>query len=134
MICQITTQPGLSLCSSIQTELDTHLNVLHIALNRNYDQLTCGHASCALDAMKTRYGRNGWHFTSPSGVKPDLHHALLGNLGGGMAFLSAMCNGELGFGVSAGLVGKYRSMSEATVYDMWVVSYSNSVLVLRTLM
>ena len=107
---------SITVLFNTQTELDTHLNVLHIALNRNYDQLTCGHASCALEAMQARYGRkNGWHFTSPSGVKPDLHHALLGNLAGGQAYLEAMCNGEIGFGVSAGLVGKYRSMSEATV-------------------
>ncbi len=108
----------------LQTEIDTHLNVLHINLNTNYD--TSSTTSAALDTMRAIFARSssvGWHYTSPSGVKPDLHHALLSKmLGGGIAYLSQICSPDYGFGLSASLSGSYVSMGNAVVWDMMVVS------------
>jgi hypothetical protein len=59
-----------------ETEIDTHLHVLHVELNANYD--TAPNTFSALDIMRTKFGRaGGWHYTSPTGIQPDLHHTLL---------------------------------------------------------
>ncbi|KAL3761984.1 hypothetical protein ACHAW5_006490 [Stephanodiscus triporus] len=100
-----------------ETEINTHLHVLHIDLNTNYDSST--DSGMALDTMQTKFGSSaGWHYTSPSGVKPDLHHALLGKgLGGGIAFLGVICDSELGFGLTSGLKGNFVSMDNVVVWD-----------------
>jgi hypothetical protein len=104
-----------------QSEIDTHLNVLHIDLNTNYNTATS--TSTALSTMRSIYSRSSWHFTSPTGVKPDLHHALLSkNLGGGIAYIGVICSSTYGFGLSASLSGSYRSMGNGVVWDMNVVS------------
>lgn len=104
-----------------QSEIDTHLNVLHIDLNTNYDTAT--NIFDALSTMMSTYSRSSWHFTSPTGVKPDLHHALLSkNLGGGIAYVGVICSSTYGFGLSASLSGSYRSMGNSVVWDMNVVS------------
>ena len=104
----------------IQTEINTHLNVLHINLNRNYDSAAT--AGVALDTMVARFGRMSWHYTSPSGIKPDLHHALLAKrLGGGVAYGGVICNPNRGFGLSADLNGNFVSMGNAAIWDMTVV-------------
>jgi hypothetical protein len=111
----------------MQTEIDTHLNVLHIALNRKYDHFTETHPlDDVLGHMRNLYAKDSWHFTSPSGVNPDLHHLLLGNRrvdGGGKAYQEKLCYSNWGFSFSNGLTGSYQSMSEETVYDMWIVSH-----------
>jgi hypothetical protein len=93
-------------------------------LNTNYDSSTS--TSAALTTMRTKYARStsvGWHYTSPSGIKPDLHHALLSkSLGGGIAYIGVICNSDYGFGLSASLSGTYSSMGNAVVWDMMVVS------------
>ncbi len=106
----------------IQTEINTHLNVLHINLNTNYDTATS--TDGALDTMLSIFASAaGWHYTSPEGIKPDLHHALLSkNLGGGIAYLGQICSSSYGFGLSANLSGNYVSMDNAVVWDMMVVS------------
>ena len=60
-----------------ETEIDTHLHVLHVELNANYD--TTYDTRSALDIMTTKFGSRagGWHYTSPMGIQPDLHHTLL---------------------------------------------------------
>ncbi len=75
----------------LQVEISTHLHVLHININMNYDSMTT--TGVVLDSMHARYGSAvGWHYTSPSGIKPDLHHALLGkNFGGGLACAGVIC-------------------------------------------
>ena len=105
-----------------QTEINTHLNVLHIDLNSNYESATS--SGGALQIMRSKFARSGgWHFASPSGVQPDLHHALLSrNLGGGIAYLGVLCNPTYGFGLSGSLSGNYRGMGNALVWDMMVVS------------
>jgi len=88
----------------LQTEIDTHLHVLHINLNANYD--SAASTSAALATMRTIFARAGgnWHYTSPSGVKPDLHHALISrDLGGGIAYVGVICHSDYGFGLSASL-------------------------------
>ena len=76
--------------------------------------------------METKYGRSasvGWHYTSPDGIKPDLHHALLSkNLGGGIAYIGVICNSTVGFGLSAELSGDYLNIGNAIVWDILVVS------------
>ena len=98
----------------IQTEINTHLNVLHINLNRNYDSAI--DAKAALGIMVARYGGTSWHYTSSSGVKPDLHHALLGkDLKGGIAYVGVICNPLNGFGVSSNIIGAFVSMGNAAI-------------------
>ena len=60
-----------------ETEIDTHLHVLHVELNANYD--TTYDTRSALNIMTTKFGSRagGWHYTSPTGIQPDLHHTLL---------------------------------------------------------
>ncbi len=110
--------------SLTQTEINTHLHVLHISLTTNYNSATDTHA--ALDIMTAKFGRSssvGWHYTSPSGIKPDLHHALLGrSIGGGVAYLGTICDSRYGFGVSGSLVGNFVSMDNAVIWDISVVS------------
>ena len=103
-----------------ETEIDTHLNVLHIALNDIYDSTT--NTGQALGVMVDTYNRaSSWHYTSPEGIQPDLHHALLSKyLGGGIAYVGTICNQDYGFGLSAGLSGSYQSMGNALVWDMYV--------------
>ena len=105
----------------IQTEIDTHLHVLHIDLNNNYDGMTSTHE--VLDAMEERYASEiGWHYTSPSGIQPDLHHALLGEkIGGGLAGVGVICDPSQGFGMSSSLEGNFVSMDNAVVWDISVV-------------
>jgi hypothetical protein len=105
----------------IQTEISTHLHVLHISLTTAYDSAI--DSGAALDTMTANFGSVGWHYTSPSGIKPDLHHALLRrDLGGGIAYVGTICNSNFGFGVSGGIVGNFVSMGNAAVWDMVVVS------------
>jgi hypothetical protein len=106
----------------IQTEISTHLHVLHISLTTAYNSMA--DTSTAIDAMLAKFGSSvGWHYTSPSGIKPDLHHALLRrDLGGGIAYLGTICNSNYGFGVSSGIVGNFVSMGNAAVWDIFVVS------------
>ena len=108
----------LSSRSIQQKEIDTHLNVLHVAVNSNYASFT--DTGLALDRMTALYGngRTSWHFP-----KADLHHGLLGrSMGGGMAWVGALCSPNFGYGVSTGLQGKFTQMSSAVVYDFMVVS------------
>jgi hypothetical protein len=105
-----------------QKEIDTHLNVLHVTVNSNYASFT--DTAGALNRMSTIYGngRTLWHFPNA-----DLHHGLLGKkLGGGTAFVGALCSPNLGFGLSAGLHGKFTQMSSAVVWDFSVVSFESN--------
>ena len=103
--------------------------MLHINLNNNYNSAT--DTSAAFNAMKARFASSvGWHYTSPSGIKPDLHHGLLGrDLGGGLAGIGVMCSSASGFAVSTGLRGDFVSMGNAAVWDMMVVSSSLMMVV-----
>jgi len=81
----------------------------------------------ALGAMQARFGSTtGWHYTSPSGIKPDVHHALLGKeMNGGCAYVGdVICNPFWGFGVNGYLSGNFVSMDNAVVWDMMVVRFS----------
>jgi hypothetical protein len=83
--------------SVYEKEVDTHLHVLHIAKTTIYDSKTT--TSGALGVMMSQYSNaNGWHYTdSVTGETPDLHHAILyRSLGGGIAYLSAICSSEYG--------------------------------------
>ncbi len=79
--------------------------------------------STVLNAMRDIYGSEvEWHYTSPSGIQPDLHHALLSkSIGGGKAGLGVICDPRWGFGVSGDLKGNFVSMDNAVVYDISVV-------------
>ena len=100
-----------------QAEIDTHLNILHVAVNSNYDSFT--DTLTALNRVKAIYGRSSWHFPNA-----DLHHALLGrNMGGGIAWMGVLCNPSFGFGLSLDMQGNYSQMGNAVVFDFVVVSY-----------
>ena len=51
----------------------------------------------------------------------DLHHALLGrSLGGGIAYLTGLCNPAYSVGLSSGIQGDFRSLDGAVVWDATV--------------
>lgn len=105
----------------IQSEINTHLSVLHINLNSNYDIATNTEEAYAI--MRNIYGGSSWHYTSPSGINPDLHHALLGrDLGGGRAGIGSICDSTSGFGVRGGVTGSFGSLDNSAVWDTVVVS------------
>ncbi|KAL7533372.1 hypothetical protein ACHAXR_005194, partial [Thalassiosira sp. AJA248-18] len=109
-----------------EVEVDTHLNVLKIDINGIYDVETVTTARNALDLMKATYAdANTWHFIDPdTSVVPDLHHALLGkNLGGGIAYIDAVCNSNWGYGVSGGIVGTISDIDGSTYWDILVFAH-----------
>ena len=80
-------------------------------------------ASEALGIMVETYGDNTWHV-------PDinLHHALLGPLGtgptqGGIAYVNAICNSNLGFGVNGGISGTITDIGQVMYNDMYLVMH-----------
>lgn len=71
--------------------------------------------SAALGTLKAAYEGGAW---TPGA---DLHHALLGRgLGGGIAYVGAICNTMYGFGVSAGISGSYGGPGNPLVWDLVV--------------
>jgi hypothetical protein len=63
--------------------------------------------------MRSNYGGNTWH--SPD---VDLHHALLGGIGGGIAYIGVVCRSNWGFGLTGGMKGSFESMGLPMVWDM----------------
>jgi len=101
--------------SIYESEIDTHLSLLHIALTSNYN--SASGTGNALDTMRSIYASQGFGYYP--GI--DLHHALLSNnLGGGIAYLGVLCDSNYGFGLSASLSGNFVSMSNSVVWDMMV--------------
>ena len=69
-----------------QSEIDTHLNIIHIESTSLYDQYSS--TSDALTAMRNQFQGSSWHYQGM-----DLHTALLGNMmGGGIAYLGVLCS------------------------------------------
>ena len=90
-----------------------------LALTGNYNSFD--NTLDALNRMKSIYGGSSWHYTSPSGKEPDLHHGLLSRtLGGGRASLNAICDPRRGFGLSGDLSGNFVSMDSAVMWDIFV--------------
>ena len=100
-----------------EKEIDTHLEVSGMLQTNRYD--SSGNTSQALDVL--RNARMGSNF--PAGA--NLVHALLGRqLGGGIAYLNALCNTNIGFGVSAGIVGSYDiGTPDGMVWDIVVFTH-----------
>lgn len=104
-----------------ESEINTHLNILHITLNNNYDSSTS--TSGALTTMRSIYSSQNFNYYDGPG-RIDVHHALLSkSLGGGIAYLGVLCDSLYGFGLSASLSGQFASMDNAVVWDMMVVMH-----------
>eukprot|EP00804_Cyclotella_cryptica_P019111 CCRYP_019454-RA/>CCRYP_019454-RA protein AED:0.10 eAED:0.10 QI:0/0.93/0.88/1/0.87/0.88/17/304/1304 len=105
-----------------EQEVDTHLNVLHIAKTNIYDG--AADVTVALDIMKEQYSGSTWHYTDPvSGQNPDLHHALLYRTPrAGYATVGGVCDSRIGYGVSSGVQGTLANVG--TVYwDLVVMAH-----------
>lgn len=63
--------------------------------------------------MRSKYGGDEWHSSNV-----DIHHALLGGIGGGIAYIGVLCRSDWGFGLTGGLKGKFESIDEPVVWDM----------------
>ncbi|KAL3803899.1 hypothetical protein HJC23_004061 [Cyclotella cryptica] len=109
--------------SVYEQEVDTHLHVLHIAKTTLYDSETS--TAGALDVMYNQYSSSSWHYVDPvTGESPDLHHAILyRSLGGGIAYLGAVCNSYLGYGVSGGVEGSISDLGGGMFWDMMVIMH-----------
>ena len=63
--------------------------------------------------MRMNYSGEEWH---SKGV--DLHHALLGSVGGGIAYIGVLCRPDFGFGLTGGIKGNFESLDSSVVWDM----------------
>jgi hypothetical protein len=63
--------------------------------------------------MRSTYGGDTWH--SPN---VDIHHALLGNVGGAIAYIGVVFLSDFAFGLTGGIKGSFESMGEPVVWDM----------------
>ncbi|KAL7518619.1 hypothetical protein ACHAWX_004271 [Stephanocyclus meneghinianus] len=114
----------ITAASSIyEVEVDTHLHVLHIAKTTLYDSQTS--TSGALDVMYNQYSSQTWHYVEPTtGESPDLHHAILyRSLGGGIAYLGAVCSSYIGYGVSADVQGSMSDLGGEMFWDITVITH-----------
>ncbi|KAL7483314.1 hypothetical protein ACHAW6_008965 [Cyclotella cf. meneghiniana] len=104
--------------SIYEKEIDTHLNVLHIAKTNIYDG--AANASVALDIMEATYSGDTWHYTDPvTGEKPDIHHAILFREAiVGIAFVGTLCNSKHGYGVTGGMKGTLSNIDGAMFWDL----------------
>jgi hypothetical protein len=63
--------------------------------------------------MRSKYGGDEWHSSNV-----DIHHALLGGIGGGIAYIGVLCRSDWGFGLTGGFKGNFESIDEPVVWDM----------------
>lgn len=63
--------------------------------------------------MRMNYAGEEWH---SKGV--DLHHAFLGSIGGGIAYIGVLCRPDFGFGLTGGIKGNFESLNQPVVWDM----------------
>ena len=97
------------------------MNVVEIALSPLYDSGDVKDTSTGLAKMKDTYGAPTWHYTDGNGI--DLHHALLHRyLGGGRAFLGAICDPQIGFGISSGIAGTISDIG-SMYWDLFVFAH-----------
>ena len=108
----------ISAASAIyEHEIDTHLHVVEISKTSRYDSATS--TTDALSIMRSAFAGSAWHSNDI-----DLHHALLGkDLGGGIAYVGALCNSNYGFGLSANLSGNFNGLGASTVWDLTVTAH-----------
>ena len=102
--------------SVFQKEIATHLKVIHIKKTDIYDQAKDAEkpAIAALGIMRQKYSGNKW-----ANQAADLHHALLSFSGGGVAAsIGGICDRNLGFGVTAGIKGKFEDIGSETVNEL----------------
>lgn len=97
----------------MENEMGVQLNVVRVQ-EVNYfgstDTLRDG-----LRIMREQYNGN-----FPDGVQ--LRHALLGTyMGGGIAFIDAVCDDRYGVGLSSGLEGRIGSLDEDALYDLFIM-------------
>ena len=112
----------ISAASAIyEKEIDTHLHVVHVQKTNRYDSATS--TTDALSIMRSAFAGSDWHSENV-----DLHHALLAkDLGGGIAYVGALCNSDYGFGLSANLAGTFTGLGASTVWDLTVVAHELGV-------
>jgi hypothetical protein len=115
-----------------EREIDTHLNVLHIAKTSIYDNLS--DTLDAINLMEDTYRQSDtWHYQDPNtGLEPDLHHGVFyKSMGGGIASLSVICDSYYGFGVSADMRGTIQdiadSVSSAFIGDIYLFAHELGV-------
>lgn len=100
------------------------MHVIHIAKTTIYDNQS--QTSGALDVMMSRYSNsNAWHYIdSATGHTPDLHHGIFyKSMGGGIAYLTAVCDSGYGYGVSAGVRGSLDDIGGEMFWDLTVVMH-----------
>ena len=100
-----------------ESEIDTHLHVSHVHKTNRYDAASS--TSEALEIMRDAFAGSTWHDGNI-----NLHHALLGHrLGGGIAYVGALCNPNFGFGLSANLEGNFESLDASALWDLTVFAH-----------
>jgi len=98
-----------------EREIDTHLHVVNIDINNNYDTYTT--TISALRRMQVLHKADSWS-------EFDIHHGMLGRgLGGGIAYVGTVCNPSAGFGLSTGLTGSFEDLGADAMWDLIVVMH-----------
>lgn len=116
-----------------EREIDTHLNVLHIAKTSIYDNLS--DTEDAINLMEDTYRQSdAWHYQDPNtGLEPDLHHGVFyKGMGGGIAYQYAICDSYIGFGVSANMQGTIKNITDSVssaliIWDILVFAHELGV-------
>jgi hypothetical protein len=98
-----------------EKEVGVRFHIVHVQEVSYFQSAT--NLRDGLKLMRERYDRD-----FPDNVQ--LRHALLGQyIGGGIAFIDAVCDGRYGVGLSSGLEGRVESLDENAVYDLFIMMH-----------
>ncbi|MCB1247151.1 MAG: hypothetical protein KDB69_07795 [Acidimicrobiia bacterium] len=104
-----------------ERDFNTQVEIVYSRLWTSNDPWTSGSTSAQLDQFVNYWNAN------QNGVQRDLAHFLSGRgLGGGIAYLSVVCNGNFGYGLSANLNGFFPypiQNNNAQNWDLMVVAH-----------
>jgi hypothetical protein len=99
----------------LENEVGARLNVVHVQ-----EVTYFGPAESLRDGLRVMREQYDQHF--PANVQ--LRHALLGKyIGGGIAFIDAVCDERYGVGLSSGLEGTINSLDDDAVYDLFIMMH-----------
>ena len=99
----------------LENEVGVRLNAVHVQ-----EVTYFGSAESLRDGLRLMREHYDQHF--PADVQ--LRHALLGKyIGGGIAFIDAVCDERYGVGLSSGLEGTINSLDEDAVYDLFIMMH-----------
>lgn len=103
-----------------ERETQTRLTLGQINLwpNANTDPWSFNSTETGLDAF-----RNYWMSNKTSVPRTTAHFLSGKDLGGGIAYLNALCSTNIGYGLSASLLGNFSALNPQPLWDIIVVTH-----------